>query len=85
MPAGESTQSIVLLPLFLMSCAAFEEGQRAELEGAFDAVQAYSNLGNIRPARRVVRRVWEMMDWRDERSWDWESVMADMGIDLLVT
>ena len=85
MPSGESTQCILLLPLFILSCAAFQEKQRPELENAFDNLQAYSNLGNIKPARRVVHRVWEMMDAGDEMSWDWETIMADMGIDLLIT
>ena len=85
MPPGESTQAILLLPVFILSCAAFQENQRPDLEKAFDNLQAYSNLGNIRIARQVVRRVWEMMDSGDERSWDWEGIMTDMGIDLLVT
>lgn len=80
-----STQAVMLSPLFILGCAAFETRQRPPIERAFDDIQAYSNLGNIRPAREVVRQVWKLMDEGDERSWDWEMVMADMGIDLLVT
>ena len=80
-----STQAVMLSPLFILGCAAFEPRQRAPIETAFDDIQAYSNLGNIRPAREVVRHVWKLMDAGDERSWDWEMIMADMGIDLLVT
>ncbi len=83
-PTG-STQAVMLSPLFILGCAAFEPRQRAPIEAAFDDIQAYSNLGNIRPAREVVRQVWTLMDAGDERSWDWEMIMADMGIDLLVT
>lgn len=81
----ESTQAILLSPLFILGCAAFQEWQRPPIETAFENLLAYSNLGNIRPARQVVRRVWELMDAGDERSWDWESIMRDMEIDLLVT
>ena len=84
-PRGESTQCILLMPLFILGCAAFEERQRPDLEIGFDNLQAYSNLGNIKPAQQIVRRVWEMMDAGDERSWDWETIMVDMGLDLLVT
>ncbi|MCJ1378049.1 hypothetical protein MMC17_001145 [Xylographa soralifera] len=84
-PRGESTQCILLMPLFILGCAAFEERQRPDLELGFDNLQAYSNLGNIKPAKQIVRRVWEMMDAGDERSWDWETIMFDMGLDLLVT
>jgi hypothetical protein len=80
-----STQAVMLSPLFILGCAAFEPRQRPPIEAAFDDIQAYSNLGNIRPAREVVRHLWTLMDAGDERSWDWEMVMADMGIDLLVT
>lgn len=85
LPPQESTTCLLLLPLFILGCAAFEPRQRPDLEDGFDNLQAYSNLGNIKPARQIVRRVWEMMDVGDERSWDWETIMADMGIDLLVT
>jgi hypothetical protein len=85
LPPDDSTQCILLLPAFILGCAAFHERQRPDIERAFDNLLRYSNLGNIRPARLVVHRVWEMMDAGDERSWDWETIMADMGIDLLVT
>lgn len=81
----ESTQALLLSPLFILGCAAFQEWQRPPIETAFENLLAYSNLGNIRPARQVVRRVWELMDAEDEKSWDWESIMKDMRIDLLVT
>lgn len=81
----ESFQSVLLSPLFLLGCAAFQQWQRPPIESAFENVRAYSNLGNIDQARLVVRKVWELMDAGDERSWDWERIMADMGIDLLIT
>ncbi|MCJ1285744.1 hypothetical protein MMC26_005085 [Xylographa opegraphella] len=84
-PRGESTQCILLMPLFILGCAAFEERQRPDIEIGFDNLQSYSNLGNIKPAKQIVRRVWDMMDAGDERSWDWETIMVDMGLDILVT
>ena len=85
LPPNESTQCILLLPLFILSCAAFEPRQRPDLEIAYDNLQAYSNLGNIKIARQIVRKVWERMDMGDEKSWDWEGIMHEMGIDLLVS
>lgn len=81
----ESTQSVLLSPLFLLACAAFQEWQRPPIEAAFENLRAYSNLGNIDQARLVVHKVWSLMDAGDERSWDWERIMADEGIDLLIT
>ena len=85
LPPTESTQCILLLPLFILGCAAFDYNQRPPLEKAFDNLQEYSNLGNIKPARQIVHMVWERMDAGDETSWDWEGVMASLGMDLLVT
>ena len=83
--SAESTQSVLLSPLFILGCAAFQERQRPPIERAFVSLQKYSNLGNIRHARTVVQKVWELMDDGDERSWDWEQIMYDMGLDLLIT
>ncbi|SLM41225.1 Zn(2)-C6 fungal-type DNA-binding domain [Lasallia pustulata] len=85
MPPGESTQAVILLPLFLLGCAAFEQRQRPDIEEAFARALEYSRFGNIMVAKQVVKRVWEMMDTGDEKSWDWETIMKDMDIDCLVT
>lgn len=85
LPAGDATQSILLMPLFLLGCAAFDPEQRPEIRDAFDGLIAYSNLGNIKPAREIVEKVWEKMDAGDESSWDWETIIQEMEYDLLIT
>lgn len=85
LPADAGTQAILLMPLFLLGCAAFAPEQRPEIRDAFDGLIAYSNLGNIRPAREIVEKVWEKMDAGDESSWDWETIIQDMEYDLLIT
>ena len=85
LPGDNSAQSILLLPTFVLGCAAFEPDQRAGIEEAFDKLEAYSRLGNIDRAREVVHKVWGMMDAQDEASWDWETIMRDMGYNFLVT
>jgi hypothetical protein len=85
LPEDSSTQSILLMPVFLLGCAAFEQYQRPDIEKAFDALQAYSNLGNIKYTRIIVEKVWEMMDSGNEESWDWESIILNQGWDFLVT
>lgn len=85
LPPDASTQSILLMPLFLLGCAAFLPEQRPEIKRAFGTLKRYSNLGNIEPAREVVEKVWARMDAKDETSWDWETMIKDMGYDFLVT
>ncbi|GAB7346684.1 hypothetical protein MBLNU459_g1806t2 [Dothideomycetes sp. NU459] len=81
------TNGILLPPLYILGCAAFEKEQRLDVTAAFDAIQAYSHMGHVARARTVVERVWHMMDqsrpWCD--TWDWESIMTDMGLDILVS
>lgn len=85
LPSDASTQSILLMPVFLLGCAAFEQSQRPEILQAFEGLQNYSNLGNIQYAKKVVEKVWEMMDAGDEESWDWETIIYKQGWDFLVT
>lgn len=81
-----STQSILLMPLFILGCAAFEPEQRPEIQRAFERLQDWSSLGNIKYARQIVEQLWQMMDQgRDEETWDWEAIIAKRGWDFLVT
>ena len=81
-----SMQSILLMPLFLLGCAAFEPEQRPEISQAFQRLQEWSKLGNIKFARQIVEEVWQMMDeGREHETWDWETIIARKGWDFLVT
>jgi len=82
----ESTQSILLMPLFLLGCAAFEPQQRPEIRATFQRLQDWSRLGNIKHAREVVEAIWVRMDQGLEyESWDWEQLMKDQNLDFLIT
>lgn len=85
LPAEGWIQSNVLLPLFLLGCAAFEEEQRVELNRAFNGLMAVTGLGNIGNAKSVVDDIWRLMDARDPESWDWEKIINARGWDFLAT
>ncbi|KAF2106322.1 fungal-specific transcription factor domain-containing protein [Lophiotrema nucula] len=85
LPAEGWIQSNVLLPLFLVGCAAFEQEQRIEINRAFSGLMAVTGLGNIHHAREVVEKVWELMDAGDPESWDWEKIINNKGWDFLAT
>lgn len=80
-----STQAILAVPLFLLGCASFEPRHRVEVERAFGTLAQYKQCGSIGLASRVVQELWQLMDRRDERSWDWELLIESMGLDFLVT
>lgn len=73
-----SVQSVLLTPVFMLACAAFNADHRPAIEAAFDTLENFSQLGNIQPARQVVSRVWHFMDAGNDQSWDWEGIMEDM-------
>lgn len=82
----QGTQSILLLPLFILGCCAFEPEQRSEIAEAFVRLQRWSKLGNITYAKRVIEEVWVMMDTgRAEETWDWESIIYNHEWDFLMT
>jgi hypothetical protein len=81
-----STQSILLMPLFLLGCAAFEKSQRPAISEAFERLREWSGLGNIGYAREIVGEVWVLMDeGREEETWDWEGIIKGRGWDFLIT
>ncbi|KAL1959782.1 hypothetical protein VTO42DRAFT_927 [Malbranchea cinnamomea] len=85
LPRNAGAYSILLMPLFLLGCSAFEERQRERIKQAFDDLKAYSNLRNIEPALTIVERVWQVMDTNPDQSWDWEKIINDLGMDFLIT
>lgn len=86
LPENSGTQSILLMPLFILGCAAFNKAQRPEISQRFIGLHEYSGLGNIVTAHNVVKKVWELMDVDEEdMSWDWEKIIQEMGYDFLVT
>ncbi|KAH8700390.1 fungal-specific transcription factor domain-containing protein [Talaromyces proteolyticus] len=84
LPSNAGAYSIILMPLFLISCSAFEPRQRERIKKGFDALKEYSSLRNIDPVLKVVQRVWEVMDTKIEDSWDWEHIIAEMDMDFLI-
>jgi hypothetical protein len=85
LPEDSSCMSIMLMPVFLLGICAFSHEHRPDIEKAFDDLQAYSSLGNIKHAKKVVQRIWDMMDNGDEESWYFEKVQHDMVRYLLST
>jgi len=85
LPLDAGANSVMLMPLFLLGCSAFEPLQRERVKKGFDALRSYSNLRNIQPALTVVEKVWDLMDNSPEESWDWEKIIKDMNMDFLIT
>lgn len=84
-PANDPSQTLLLAPTFIIGCAAFEDEQREPVRRSVATIRAYHNLKNADRALEVLEELWKFMDARDERSWDWQSVAHNMGMDFLAT
>jgi hypothetical protein len=69
----------------VIGCAAFEIEQREPIRKAIGTVKAYMEYKNSDTALEVLEEVWRLMDVKDERSWDWQSIAHSMGMDFLAT
>lgn len=83
--ARDPSQTILLAPAFVIGCAAFDPEQRQPIREAIRAVKSYMEYRNTDTALEVLEEVWRLMDRRDERSWDWQSIAHRMGMDFLAT
>ena len=73
--------------IFLLGCAAYEPGQRVYIRSCLETLQLRC-FGDVGHARRVLERIWDMMDQGhgdQDGTWDWEGVMTGMGLDLLIS
>jgi hypothetical protein len=84
-PPNDPSQTLVLAPAFVIGCAAFEPEQRVEIRKAIGAVKRYMGYTNSDVALQVLEKVWGYMDEGNPKSWDWQQVAADMGMDFLAT
>ncbi|KAF3934634.1 hypothetical protein ABW20_dc0102486 [Dactylellina cionopaga] len=84
LPPGLYSFSVLLMPVFLLGCAAFDVEQRPEITKKLDEMKA-AGLHNSVHAQKVVNRIWELMDAEDETSWDWEKIIQDFGYDFLLS
>lgn len=78
-------QTVLLAPAFVIGCAAFKPEQRQKIREAIAVVKAYMEYRNTDTALKVLEEVWRLMDRRDERSWDWQSIAHRMNMDFLAT
>jgi hypothetical protein len=71
-----SVEPILLAPLLLLGCAAFEAEQRTVIADAFRRLLMWADLDKIRAARGIVQHTWALMDRGSENeSWDWEALI----------
>jgi len=84
-PASDSVQCLLLVPLFRLGCLSMEIRHRRLAEEGLRVLYEYSGLGNVSRAKQVLDRVWSLMDEGNILGWDPELVMKEMKYDFLIT
>ncbi|EPS45893.1 hypothetical protein H072_165 [Dactylellina haptotyla CBS 200.50] len=84
LPPGVYSHSVLLMPVFLLGCAAFDVEQQPEIAKKLDEMKA-AGLHNAIHAQKVVEKIWQLMTEEDETSWDWEKIIQDFGYDFLLS
>ncbi|RDW73699.1 hypothetical protein BP5796_07141 [Coleophoma crateriformis] len=84
-PPSDQSQTLLLAPIFVLGCASYEDSQRQEIRKAIAIVKDYMQYRNSDSALEVLEEMWRLMDTKDPRSWDWQSVARSMGRDFLAT
>ncbi|KAI5209929.1 hypothetical protein E4T39_00654 [Aureobasidium subglaciale] len=78
---------VLLPPLFLLGCAAFDPSQRQLVLENLEVLQACNQRASIMHAKAILREVWLRMDAAHDTddAWDWEGVMKDMNVDIMLS
>ncbi|KFZ25485.1 hypothetical protein V502_00036 [Pseudogymnoascus sp. VKM F-4520 (FW-2644)] len=77
--------SCLLFPLFIIGTASIEENDGEVVKSRFQSLAAWSGLGNVKIAQRIVQNSWENFDEAVPRSWDWIAQMERHGISVPIT
>jgi hypothetical protein len=80
---------VLLPPLFLLGCAAFDPLQRQAVINNLEDLHTCNQRIGIVHARTILEEVWSGMDaaenGADDDAWDWEAVMKDLDMDILLS
>ena len=86
---GSWVCGVLLPPLFLLGCAAWDSMQRQAVVNNLEDLHACRQGIGIVHARAILEEVWVRMDaaeqGADDDAWDWEKTMKDMGMDVLLS
>ncbi|KAK3990876.1 fungal-specific transcription factor domain-containing protein [Cladorrhinum sp. PSN332] len=78
---SDPSQTLLLLPCFVIGTACFVPEQQERIRAAIKCVRGYTGLRNGDLVLKVLEEVWRLMgegEW--ERVWDWGGVARGMGV-----
>jgi hypothetical protein len=81
---SDPSQTLLLLPCFLIGTVCFSPSQRERVRAAIRTVRGYTGLRNADRVVDVLEDVWRLMDAGDWVAvWDWPGVAHRLGLDFI--
>lgn len=81
---SDPSQTLLLLPCFLVGTACFSPNHQKRVRAAIKTVRGYTGLRNADRVVDLLEEVWQLMEAGDwEAAWDWPGVARGMGLDFL--
>ncbi|KAK3689655.1 fungal-specific transcription factor domain-containing protein [Podospora appendiculata] len=81
---SDPSQTLLLLPCFIVGTACFTPNQQERVRTAVKAVRGYTGLRNTDRVMDVLEQVWRVMDAGDWVAvWDWPGVARGLGLDFI--
>lgn len=84
-PSDDKRLTLLLMPAFIIGCAAFLDHQRRMIREKIINIRAYTGLRNADLTLDVLDAVWSAMDKKDEASWDWQTLADRKKLFFLAT
>lgn len=79
---NDPSQTLLLVPTFIIGCAAFKPEQRDPIRKSIATIKEYTGMANSDRYMQVLEEVWKLMDEKSEKSWDWQRVAHSIGVFL---
>ncbi|KAL2019926.1 hypothetical protein VTK56DRAFT_9018 [Thermocarpiscus australiensis] len=81
---SDPSQTLLLLPCFIIGAACFSPAQRERIRTAIRTVRGYTGFRNADRVVEVLEELWRLMDAGEWLAvWDWPGVARSMGLDFI--
>jgi hypothetical protein len=81
--SSSPSQKFLLTPALVIGCVAINHVHRADVIERISVIKGVTQFGNAHQATELLKEVWKLIDVRDKRSWDWQNIAQEVGLDLL--
>ncbi|KAK1829350.1 transcriptional regulatory protein moc3 [Podospora conica] len=81
---SDPSQTLLLLPCFVIGTACFTPGQQDRVRAAVKTAKGYTGMRNADLVMQVLEEVWQLMAaGRWAEVWDWPGVARRLGLDFI--